>query len=42
MPTLCYEIMGVTSPNQRSTTGALDRQPGAVLKCDYEVASAQA
>lgn len=41
MPILCYEITGVAKPNQRSTTGALDGQLAAVLKCDHEAASAQ-
>lgn len=26
MPILCYQITGVATPNQRSTTGALDGQ----------------
>ena len=41
MPILCYEITGSASPNQRSTTGALDGQLAAVLKVDHEVAKAQ-
>ena len=31
MPILCYEITGIATPNQRSTTGALDGQLSAVL-----------
>lgn len=41
MPILCYEITGVATPNERSTTGAMDGQLSAVLKCDHEAASAQ-
>ncbi len=41
MPILCYEITGIATPNQRSTTGALDGQLSAVLKCDHTAASAQ-
>ncbi len=41
MPILCYEITGTTTPNLRSTTGALDGQLSAVLKVDHEAARAQ-
>jgi len=41
MPILCYEITGTATPNKRSTTGAMDGQLSAVLKCDHEEANAQ-
>ncbi|TAN07731.1 MAG: hypothetical protein EPN38_05960 [Rhodanobacteraceae bacterium] len=41
MPVLCYQITGATTPNARSTTGALDGQLSAILKCDHAEANAQ-
>lgn len=41
MAILCYEIMGSSVPNHRSTTGAEDGQLRAVLKGDHHEASAQ-